>query len=774
MRSIRHILVFSLTFAFLFLALALESGASSSRMASDPGRIVIRDVQYLGQALIPAGTIFQETEVGGLSGLAYDAERNIFYALSDDRGERGPARFYSMRIDLSGNNLQSGDLNLLEVTELRDENGQAFPEGGIDPEAIVYDGEDQLYIASEGVGGFASPVDPFVNTFGLDGRQVASLPIPAKFLPDGSLSRGVRNNLSFESLTLRPDSAYLFTATENALIQDSPAAGLLQPSHSRILAFDQTTGNAAHEWVYVVEPVQAEPNPPEGEAINGLVELLALDNNGSFLALERSFSQGVGFSVRLYLARAQGALDVQGLESLLGESSGVPLSTNPPITKELLVDLADLSLFVDNVEGMAFGPRLDDGRQSLILVSDNNFNPFLGSRFIALALTLETIPAARPARETVPFLNGPATGGTLAGTAADPAIWLHPSDPDRSLVIVAAREGGLLALDLNGEVVQAVPAAEAGDGHFEGVDLLYRFPLAGMKVDLAVATDSHNNTLAVWRIDSVNRRLVNVTSDRMPRPIFSSGGGEVEHLAAYQSPFSGSPFVFLSQPSSNHVGQFSLTDDGNGKVTAALVRSISLPAGSLPGGVAADRLLGDLYVVLANKATILKYAAEPDRGDAFTAIDVESKDSIPGMDALAVYYGPGDTGYLLASSAKAQSFTVIGRGRDHETIGSFIIGDDGDQDQVNYPVGLGLFNSSLGIDFASGIVVAQDSVNAPQALIVEPDQARNGNSNFKYIPWERIAGVFPETLLIDTSTFNPRYALRNLLPLVIGSSSAVQ
>ena len=56
--------------------------------------------------------------------------------------------------------------------------------------------------------------------------------------------------------------------------------------------------------------------------------------------------------------------------------------------KHLLVDMVDLGIQPDNLEAMAFGPRLPDGRRSLILVSDNNFNPSQTTQFIVLALNL--------------------------------------------------------------------------------------------------------------------------------------------------------------------------------------------------------------------------------------------------------------------------------------------------------------------------------------------------------------------------------------------------
>ena len=57
-----------------------------------------------------------------------------------------------------------------------------------------------------------------------------------------------------------------------------------------------------------------------------------------------------------------------------------------PATKELVLDLDDLGIPLDNVEGMTFGPRLPDGRRSVVLVSDDNFAPAQFTQFLLLAI----------------------------------------------------------------------------------------------------------------------------------------------------------------------------------------------------------------------------------------------------------------------------------------------------------------------------------------------------------------------------------------------------
>jgi hypothetical protein len=139
-----------------------------------------------------------------------------------------------------------------------------------------------------------------------------------------------------------------------------------------------------------VNPVAEVPVPPDQFRVNGLVELLPLDNLGTMLALERSFSvgaEGAGNTIWLYEIQTQGATDVSGKFSLLNQ-------TFTPVTKRLILNVeTDLGIEPDNIEGMAFGPVLPDGRLPLILVSDNNFAGTQTTQFIVLAVDLAEVPA---------------------------------------------------------------------------------------------------------------------------------------------------------------------------------------------------------------------------------------------------------------------------------------------------------------------------------------------------------------------------------------------
>jgi hypothetical protein len=338
------------------------------------------ELQFLGQAIVPTGTQFAGTTVGGLSSITYDAERNVYYAISDDPSQFQPARFYTLTLDVADGALTNGDVAFTRVTTLLAPNGLPYPPFSLDPEGLVLTKDDTLIATSEG---FTNQlIAPFVRRYSLDGQFLGDLPVPQPFLPTADHSSGIQPNLAFESAGVPHDGNFLFTGTENALFQDGPAATPAHGSPSRIMRSNLTTGRLDRQWIYWTDPV-LEPSPIF--SVNGLVELLPL-NNEFLISMERSFSvggtaTGTGNSIKLYKVALPGATDVNGVDSVASS-----LDSIRPAQKTLLFDLDTLGIPLDNVEGLTFGPRLPDGRQSLVLVSDNNFAASQFTQFLLFAL----------------------------------------------------------------------------------------------------------------------------------------------------------------------------------------------------------------------------------------------------------------------------------------------------------------------------------------------------------------------------------------------------
>jgi hypothetical protein len=357
----------------------------------------ITGIDFIGSAVFPTGFAFQETPMGGFSGITYDTKKQLYYTVSDDRSEKAAARFYTLKIDISNGSLTDNGVVPLGVTTLLNKSSQPFAAGSIDPEGIALTNKETVYISSEG--DKRKQIKPFIKEFSLSsGKELTTLPLPNKFLPDQNDRIGIRNNLAFESLTITPNQKYLFTATENALIQDGSEAKPKIGSPCRILQYNLLTQQLEKEFLYQTEPVTPFLNISP-QFSSGLTDLVALDNQGNFLSIERTFT-GLGFSVSLFQVSLKGADDIHNIDSLLA----VDMNKIKPTQKKLLFDLRKLDVALDNIEGLTLGSQFSDHQPSLIVVSDNNFNPLQRTQILAFKLKIES-PFMRFFRRFIPNLN---------------------------------------------------------------------------------------------------------------------------------------------------------------------------------------------------------------------------------------------------------------------------------------------------------------------------------------------------------------------------------
>src|SRR5262245_49946117 len=71
----------------------------------------------------------------------------------------------------------------------------------------------------------------------------------------------------------------------------------------------------------------------------------------------------------------------------------------------------------------------------------------------------------------------PVPRGVLQGDSDDPAIWVHPTNPQDSLVICTLKNGGLVVFDLEGRVRQLFAPEVYGAFRYNNVDLIYNYKL---------------------------------------------------------------------------------------------------------------------------------------------------------------------------------------------------------------------------------------------------------------------------------------------------------
>ena len=102
---------------------------------------------------------------------------------------------------------------------------------------------------------------------------------------------------------------------------------------------------------------------------------------------------------------------------------------------------------------------------------------------VGAAPFLNSASAAQPAGDATPAAEtAPASAKTV--NVSDPAIWVNPQDPTKSLVLGANGTDGLAVYDMTG-AAQAQP--DISDAPVSGVDTHNGFMLGGAPVSLAMS-----------------------------------------------------------------------------------------------------------------------------------------------------------------------------------------------------------------------------------------------------------------------------------------------
>lgn len=345
-------------------------------------------LHFLNDITLSTGTIYNETEIGGLSGLTYDAKTNRLLAISDDRSYVNPSRFYEFDLLLTE---KTFSVTPVAVVFLKDEKNNFFAKGETDFEAISLV-NDLVYVSSEGNLDPKKLIQPELYIFKRNGEFVKKLEIPKNFLVQPNKANyGSRENLSFEALSTTKDSQTTFLGSEEALIQDGPMSSTTFGSIVRIVKYQKDVVVA--QYAYQLEKIQEQivPNLPADQikaGDNGLVDIAAIDEN-NFYTLERSYLPSARKNViRIFKNQIDSKTsNISKLDSLLDKSF-------KPITKTLIADLEGFVPLMnykklDNIEAITFGPLSSKGLPTLIVASDNNFRAGQRTMFMAFEIVTE-------------------------------------------------------------------------------------------------------------------------------------------------------------------------------------------------------------------------------------------------------------------------------------------------------------------------------------------------------------------------------------------------
>jgi 3-phytase len=377
--------------------------------------------------------------------------------------------------------------------------------------------------------------------------------------------------------------------------------------------------------------------------------------------------------------------------------------------------------------GAALGAALPSGA---LLAADEDAESGADYKLVSIAGLAGPLNL-RPGRPSVPEIDARPPVPTVVATvetipvashgdaADDPAIWANPADPAASLVVGTDKKGGLYLYDMQGRVLDHRP-----DGKMNNVDLRSGFMLGGSPIVLVAASDRTHKSIALYRLDTGNRRLVDIADG-----LQATDQGDPYGLCLFRSPRTGRTYVFIND-TTGEKRQWELVDAGNGRVRAERVRDFAFS--SQVEGCVADDAAGVLFVN-EEDVGLWRLDAEPEGGTAMTL--VQRVDANPALaddlEGVGLYDLGDGRGYLVVSSQGNNTYAVYRREGDQAYLGSFAVVADGRTgiDGVSETDGLEISSADLGPGFEHGAMIAQDGRN-----VLPGDR-----QNYKYIPWASIA-----------------------------------
>ncbi len=333
-------------------------------------------LRLIGDFAFEPNTKFEGMPFGGISGITYDKNTKRLIGISDDRSQRGPARFYEFDVQLSDSLF---DIKINKVVVLKAANQYPFKKGEVDFEGIAQTPMGDLVISSEGDNRMTPRIPPSLMMFSSEGMYKGWVAIPDRYLPEhkGEPTKGPRNNMAFESLGITKEGKYIFTGTEDTMVQDGELTSLSKPGVIRIARFKRKNSGFIFEdeFAYSLEKIPTIGGVSETRGVNGLVEIVPITKNHLF-TMERAWTpENRKQTIRIF------KVTIESDSTNVSEYSTLKDTKYKSVKKVLVANLDDYVPLLtagkkklDNIEGLALGPKLKNGNHTLIVISDDNFN----------------------------------------------------------------------------------------------------------------------------------------------------------------------------------------------------------------------------------------------------------------------------------------------------------------------------------------------------------------------------------------------------------------
>jgi 3-phytase len=322
---------------------------------------------------------------------------------------------------------------------------------------------------------------------------------------------------------------------------------------------------------------------------------------------------------------------------------------------------------------------------------------------LALLLVVGACATDNIAASPVAALRETVGMGANGDAADDPAVWVHPTDPAKSLILGTNKDVGVYVYRLDGSEKQRLPV-----GLSNNIDL---------RGNLAVASNDGVNALSWFRIDPATA-MVSHAGDTKLTTIEPYGVcmGEAQRML----------HVVVTYKT-GLVEIWRVRDAGSGLPQVSDLRTIQL--GSQLEGCVIDDAAGRMFLGEENVG--------------LWVVNLESEDMIPqridtvgsgtglvaDVEGVSLYSGADGQGYVVVSAQSKDRFVIYDRKPPHAHAGVITVtaNANGAVDGVSHTDGLDVSSAPLP-GLPAGILVVQDDANP----ISEIDQ------NFKIIDWREV------------------------------------
>ena len=401
----------SLVSVLLVLLIAVPIVHGQQRAESQP------DIELLGVAKVggdqrdrsglteDVGEGLPHNLFGGISAMDYLGHDNLFIALPD-RGPKDGAvdwicRMHRIAISIPQSKGSGTPRVEIVATTMLNDGERPFPgkascfEAGtnlaarLDPEGLRVQSEGGFFLSDE--------YGPHLLEFDKSGTLTRRLSIPKRYRiehpgvskteENGKNRCGRQCNRGMEGLAHSSDGQKLYGLMQSPLLQDArrKASGKLTGRHCRLLEFDLKT-ESCREFVYRLD-----------DASHKLNEILAI-NEDEFLVIERDGESGEESRFKQIMK-----ISLRGASAIPEQVETLPPDDLPasiiPVAKSPFIDLLDERFGLtgaempEKIESLTFGPKLEDGRATLLVVSDNDFRVDQPTMIYVFAIAPERLQA---------------------------------------------------------------------------------------------------------------------------------------------------------------------------------------------------------------------------------------------------------------------------------------------------------------------------------------------------------------------------------------------